>query len=396
MPDIDRIPENLLYLTKEDGSRKNLPKTGPYLGEVKKFGEIFINHLGSSVGVLIKSYTSKHFNSVMRKSEDSICDFQIDWLYVGQQAFVPIEIGCSEMSADRNTSITNKLTQCVKTIIPTFQLILYFWFLEFHKSQTGDFESFFGKHFKLVLFLPDVSIEQFKEFSKALDKKKSKNIKQLWKLLQEQKSALKFINIVLTETEGESNKSSLCYVKAADLLDANNEMRKEVDIQDLFTFNLGSEDSKDVFDYLSSIFCLSSLNFIDSKLHTDSQWALDVDERYLDSFRLWRAKNSTVAEEIDSQIKSDLETFILSPQQHAILQEKEGMSHVFLYGEPGTGKTYMLLAKCSLLLETKQVEKILLAIPESKTWFREWIQPIIDRSSLSGKISTCLIEDYLR
>ena len=66
IPNINRIFDNLLYKTTEDGKIMEMNEAGLYLGEVYHFVSKIIGKYPSSSGVLLKNFTNRHFNTLLR------------------------------------------------------------------------------------------------------------------------------------------------------------------------------------------------------------------------------------------------------------------------------------------------------------------------------------------
>ena len=86
--------------------------------------------------------------------------------------------------------------------------------------------------------------------------------------------------------------------------------------------------------------------------------------------------NTFKREDIFSKIHPDL---ILSPQQKRILEEKKRF--LVLLGEPGCGKTSLLLARALNAAEDPNVENIFFSIPKTKIPMRRWLEKFISSSS---------------
>ena len=156
------------------------------------------------------------------------------------------------------------------------------------------------------------------------------------------------------------------------LFELNSDLQLEasgLSTDDLFSpevapdLNLSEENFK-LIKYIVSILSFSyllSLNNSQANCAIDPplDCPLSVDNRFLK-----QTKNVTPG-------TSHL-NIILSPQQHRLLDENP--DNVFLVGEPGTGKTAVLLAKAFYAaLHEDDVEHVIISFPSEKTDFKEFI-----------------------
>ena len=84
-----------------------------------------------------------------------------------------------------------------------------------------------------------------------------------------------------------------------------------------------------------------------------------------------------------------LKSVILSPQQHSILNKNEPF--VFLRGEPGTGKTLLLLAK-ALLDALNPANNVIYVIPKQNSKLTELLQQFCGRMGLSSLSNFQIVE----
>ena len=218
----------------------------------------------------------------------------------------------------------------------------------------------------MILFLPNVLNEQFKNFWNCLRNSQEEQNKRLRTLLQTNWVVFRCLNVVVRSKNDTGDLTFFRFNQSSEI------SYQGVQIEELFVSErkTASIENAQRLNFISSVLSLSSLNVIvvkstktgcDRQSEANSEQPLHVDkERYFIAFDLWRKTQFC-------SIGSPIHFFILSHQRHAILQEGENMSHVFIYGEPGTGKTYMLQAKCSLLLEQREVDHIIIAVPDSGT-----------------------------
>ena len=143
---------------------------------------------------------------------------------------------------------------------------------------------------------------------------------------------------------------------------------------------IGSDDSRSTLkpsfiDYVSACFSCAALSmsaFISDQNMRIEKTALDVDERYQESFKKWRNRNFRENSDDHPQFN-----FVLSPQQHRILLD-ESNTHLILTGQPGTGKILLLLAKCEQMASRKDVDRIFYFYNEKRLLFRKHLNSLVE------------------
>ena len=410
VPDIDLIFDNLLYKTTDDGQLKDISDTGSYQGEVGIFLREFISKLKSPNGLMLKNYSNQHFVTLL--SEDSVQpgEFETDWLYIGNEKIIVIEIGLSDTKQQTKNSncstISNKITQVLERTIPHFQAILFSLFTASEKQKTEKEIDFIMRVFQVVILLPNITFSQFQE---AVDKLKTKQGQsKLFNLLEfnEQFWSTNLFIVLQQDEQSEyifriDKNLALCSIKrraTSDLLGclestnwANLESKdsmlsKTNSFSDLFSSKSSSQS--EIFREISALITLSSLNAIE--LSQDKLSNRDVDERYRKSFKNWKPKQSNLT--------YTGQDFILSPEQHRILSNAD-LSFLLISGEPGSGKTSLLLAKCQMLAEDDDVKIIYFLVNHRKVSFLDFLKRIIDKNGsdlLKNKMIIIAVEeDYL-
>ena len=136
--------------------------------------------------------------------------------------------------------------------------------------------------------------------------------------------------------------------------------------------------------YLKNFFSLAKEYFITCFLSLNqiiyNTGHLDVDERYQQNYTKWLSKHGG-----DLRLKS----VILSPQQHSILNKNEPF--VFLRGEPGMGKTLLLLAK-ALFEALNPADNVIFVIPKQNSKLTELLKQLCGRMGLSSLSNFQIVE----
>ena len=379
VPDYDRIVDNILYCTTKEGALESFDKTASYFGEVIYFIEKLLSKLETKSGILLKDYSNTHFSMILDEgASEKPSDFQFDWLYLGKDCFVVFEVGLGDHDKiDRYSAINNKIMQCITKIIPQFSFLIH-TLLQNLDNCAISFKDFVEQHFKVVVFLPNTTLEQFKNFCQKL-KSKNKKLKQTAEFYCRNAHAFNSIVFMLVD------ESDLQLPMQTYQIDSDMNVMKAVDKYVESLFEKPGETINKQLRYISSVIALSSLMAVSNgtaspqnDLHdlsyvSRNEQPLEVDERYLETFPVW-AKNSSNAKFVSTGIN-----FILSPEQHRILSNPN-KPLLMVYGQPGTGKTSLLLAKFQQMAERDDISEVYFTYPEGKTAFKRWLDNLMEKS----------------
>ncbi|XP_075255768.1 uncharacterized protein LOC142348340 isoform X2 [Convolutriloba macropyga] len=383
VPELNQLEENMLYCTTEEGELGKLADYGAYMGEIKLFSEQLLSqHQKELTGVFLKSFSNKHLESIVDSNFLKPENFEFDWVYLGSDKIVVFEVGLSETPSEPWRMIQNKITQSLTKHIPQMQLIMHSIQMaigETHNSHSDLLRSNLTKKWKLCIHFPQLNEQMFRlEFEtiknrvatigNPLSTQLGNYAEQFLRLLIEQKSEL-INNLLFLISENSTNSLKLLEVDLSfELTDSS------MSLQNLLGVATNRSQNKS-FDYACSLLTIASLNYL--KLRDGdkkSRTPMDVDKRYRHSFLKWvKNRDKYTAEGI---ILSDTFKFILSPQQHRILREKD-ISHLIITGQPGSGKTTLLLAKCEQICSSPDVQKILFLYDGEKILFRNYLDKLV-------------------
>ncbi|XP_063722537.1 uncharacterized protein LOC134848914 isoform X2 [Symsagittifera roscoffensis] len=372
VPDINRIFDNILYHTNSEGRLGHLSEYATYYGEVKLFVELLLSKLENPAGILLKGFTQNHFASLLSSSSIEISAFEIDWLYLTDNVVMPIEVGLSDNPQKPVQAIVNKITQCLIKIIPQFQLIFYSYLTKFNQINEDEssrtFSEVIQNFLKIVVFLPNVSFFAFcvalkliKDAVQNVVRKANPAISNGFSLLiQNYGFQLKDLTFIVLD-DSSKNLRLIKIDKHLNVLDVHYSIHE--------LFQPISEESCSFLGYLRALLSLASLTAVeDLTSGRREDTPIDVDERYRKFFSLWRKKHET---DLSSR------NFILSPQQHRLLAETQ-KTHLFITGQPGTGKTALLLAKCEQMALKEDVDSVFIVFNESDSILRRSIDAYIE------------------
>ena len=373
VPDINRIFDNILYHTNSEGRLGHLSEYATYYGEVKLFVELLLSKLENPAGILLKGFTQNQFASLLSSSSIETSAFEIDWLYLTENVVMPIEVGLSDNPQKPVQAIVNKITQCLIKIIPQFQLIFYSYLTKFNQINEDEssrtFSEVIQNFLKIVVFLPNVSFFAFcvalkliKDAVQNVDVRKANPaISNGFSLLiQNYGFQLKDLTFIVLD-DSSKNLRLIKIDKHLNVLDVHYSIHE--------LFQPISEESCSFLGYLRALLSLASLTAVeDLTSGRREDTPIDVDERYRKFFSLWRKKHET---DLSSR------NFILSPQQHRLLAETQ-KTHLFITGQPGTGKTALLLAKCEQMALKEDVDSVFIVFNESDSILRRSIDAYIE------------------
>ena len=378
VPELNQLSDNLLYYTNDEGELGHLSDYGAYMGEVVLFFQQLIRKLYYKSGVLLKSFTNRHLESIIDPAYIQPQNFEMDWIYLGSDKIVVFEVGLSENSRSSKTSIKNKINQCLTKIIPQMQLILYSIHKAFQQGKNFTWRLFqenFNEKLKVCIYFPQLSedalwqnVEQLKHEMEATNQQISQ-LKQsadnFWNVSIQQRNFITD-NLVFLVSCDSANSLKLKKIDANfEIVDCNES------VESIFKSSAKSSDGN-LFSYACSLFAVASLNYLDPvDCSARNNTALDVDERYFSSFEKWRKRKGIL---ISDQFK-----FVLSPQQHRILREVD-KTHLVITGQPGSGKTTLLLAKCEQMASWDEIDKFLFLYDIDKSVFRKQLERLIHAS----------------
>ena len=410
IPSFNRMLDNMLYCYTEEGELGKFTDYSIYLGEVKLFSELLLAKIEKSCGVLIRGFCNEHLKTIATMPENSkIPNFEIDWLYLGKEHIVAFEVGLSENPEKaKQSSVSNKLKQSLTKIIPQMQLILCsFWGL-YSKNDTTSIGDLLKNTLKVVVCLPNIKNDIFQAQITSIKEEVTKigetTCPSELAILVEKNWAQ--VSDYLSFLVCNSSSEDLVWLRINDqfivvncdstideLFDKQNDSTESVLCQ-FDDVEIGLEDSRSTLKhtfihYLSACFACAALSmsaFISDQNMRIEKTALDVDERYKESLKMWRIEHLGGDSDDHPQFN-----FVLSPQQHRILLDQNN-THLILTGQPGTGKTLLLLAKCEQLASLKDIHRVFYFYDEDKSLFRKHLDSLVE-SNCSQELKSKLIVD---
>ena len=381
-PSILQIKETLLYKTGQRGEL--LDGSDGYIGELKEFLESFVAKVSKPVGLLIKAYKNMQLNAILHRPFFNN-RFDIDWIYCGHKMILAFEIGRTNSPENPTTAILNKLQQVLSKSLPTMYLALHAIFRSFPENVSGsqDDEEFSKRYwefikrcFRFVIFFPNLSAEQFVEILQTakepfkVGKQKAVLYRKIFGLISStNENRLSNILFLLHEDLYSPAKPKTFYVDQ-DLKVSESPVQVTDVLQTKVNYRQPKLKYKQL-EFVSGIFALSTL--IKKEIFPSSveKALIPRDENYLQERK--RSSKQTKLEDNES----DFLDVVLSPQQHRILSENK--RRVFVAGEPGSGKTALLLARAKIAANDSEIEHILFAVPEGKTEFKTFLLDFVNK-----------------
>ena len=385
VPHFNQITDNMMYAYNQQGELDDFYDYAGYLGEVRLFSEKLLANLKNPVGILLKSFSADCLKTILDSVQFAPQEFEMDWLYLGQNHIIAFEVGMSEKEQQPKTAIQNKITQTIEKIVPQMQLILYSFCVSYQKMTkevlTGTIRSLAEKLFKVVIFLPNIKYDNFLQEIKAISKDCEDS-----SITEEAHSSANVsgnkLSCIVNQNRHQLSNFVLFLLEdnyCNRLLQLNDSLELEASdysLQTLFSSSISAENK--LFDYICSLFsaaCLKAPKMEDTKANP-----LDIDNRFSKGLPHYLKKLSLRTKQTTMQSLDDVtlcSKVILSPQQHRILDDF-GKTHLILTGQPGSGKTTLLLAKCEQLASRQDVEKIYFIYDRTKLLFRKYLNKIVE------------------
>ena len=299
IPPIDSSFDNCLYTTTTDGDKGDIAVTGAFKGEIIEFRSKVVAKLASPSGLLIRDFRHNHVNCLLDEASFKSTQFQIDYLHLGAEKMTFIEVGLSKDRKRPNSTIKNKLlTQCLQKTIPQALMLLYSFYINQTPDQKFNKEEFLkliDTHLKVLLVIPNVSLNQFREYLGL----PNENATTFHEQLLENKNYFKYLLICLSDNLPSAGR---CLLKLNDHLGIQD---SNTTIDDIFKFS----DHKKA-NYFTSLLSLVALNVFDD---VDEEKSLDVDERYHPDLSHWLKSRPKHPQHYANF------NICLSPQQYTLL-----------------------------------------------------------------------------
>ena len=338
IPPFDSSEHNKLHQTTVTGDSKGMDSIGAYDGEMRFFQEEMVRTLNPPLesGMLIRDFFQNHVQLLIDQDYHECPTFQIDYIHLGANKITAVEVGLSADKEKPNSSIRNKLKQCIERIFPIMLVLLYSFSLVF---ENMNFSSFVKNHFQVLLFLPDVSnqdlekcLQEIKDVAIIGNQKLKEELKGLRDLILNNTPILQHLWIFTSDTSKRNDllRNDLIRIDCS----KGNEMvlvtgEERVPLSKFFAF----AEYHQFCHYASGLLSLAALNVfheLKKERGMDSfKGALDVDFRYKKSSTHWlkTCKRNAAKKQSSALTASELEeieatmncNISLSPQQYKIL-----------------------------------------------------------------------------
>ena len=363
IPHFNQLADNMLYSYTDQGEPGILQKFAPYMGEVQIFSEKLLSKLKNPSGILIKGFSSDHLRTILNGKHLNPQQFEIDWLYLGSRQIVVFEVGMSEKPDQPRSALSNKIRQCFTTLLPQMQLILYSIWVPYKRRSKRKTQQTFSALvedlLKIVIFIPGLS-----------ECKLVSELNVIKNACKDHQNLLKWMAFLVESGESSRNLKLVRFNNDFEVINC------ETTLNQIFQGSIGASEKDSFLNYFQSVICAASLNAVlEQKDANHNNTALDIDRRYIRLFKNWLQINRNPAKK-KLTVGTDF-VFVLSPQQHRILHEVK--SHLIITGEPGSGKTALLLAMCEKIAINKDVNEILFVYDERKTLFEKYLTRMLDK-----------------
>ena len=360
VPNFDAIKASLLRGSNDEG-RVNPTEFAKIEGEHNQFRNLVqtLQKEPNANGIFLNSITEKKILQVIEPNSDFITldQFEFDWTYGGQFNLVLFEISWADNPKSPIRCISNKINQAITKYIPFSDIILSTLVNAmpdqlFENTQKTEYFKILTKRTKIVVGFPLVDRpsslgEIWLEVVKLI-----RDHQQYFQSCNEAKILLLFENV-----------PNLYYI------DKNLELREyEQNLFQLLFTPVSAEETKRM-KFIQRFLTLSCLN-LHCEITEQRREFCSVEERFLDCDESVDSKQSLS--------KNGCLNFFISPQQQKILRTNE--QFVVLAGQPGCGKTSLLLSKAEIEAQNDAIENIVFFIPKNKEPFKSFIFDTVNKT----------------
>ena len=370
LPDLDSIGHQLLKTTCERGCLPVKYADG-FIGEYVNFTQCILSRFQKPKGLLIRGYSKNNIDAVL--SEEFPHNFEFDWILCTKNRIFGFEVGRTDNAIEPRKTIERKISAVFCRLLPKFLLILSS-FLKFLGMPSDEIKKFGERHFGFVIYYPNISKNAVINFFKDTNGEVKKSIRLLNSLSA---SVLSQVFVMIKEEENFDSTCPNLYnfafkgafwsltlspITTEDLFSCRkNDYFWDQDLLQHEPIGKSIAENKIVHEvhYLSG---LLSFGFLVKKFSIDY---------YPPPTPCWDFKIGD-----ERKIHSDL---ILSPQQQRILVQNKRF--LLLLGEPGCGKTSLLLARALSAAEDDNIEHILFFVPATKTKMINWLKEFVSQSN---------------
>ena len=376
VPDMDRIDYTKLYSAGEVPGGRPDKFIKKFDGEMISFrSELELWLSGNKKGLLLYSYSAKELRNIL--SSKTLGEFEFDWLLFQKFQIVVTEVTAA--SKNIKDAILWKLQQVMNKTLPMLKILIWYLLAKDERNfsqllEEKAFNYFVAKYLKIIVLIASASFEDIHaSLTSILDNDIPEN-NDLQLLLQKNSSAISLVGKT-TKEENQRPRFVRLVINNTGSLEVT-----ESDVSPLIE-NQRSEELSSIYNldaikYLTAAFALGYFLEDDktSKIYNFQNEALGPDFRFLGSQKIFVNKLKNALRKSRKKHKilriSEKLTVILSPQQLKILEDDP--RHLLVRGEPGAGKTVLLLAK-ALECALKDVKFIYFCLPETKHHLREFI-----------------------
>ena len=377
VPEFDKIQSCILYETDSLlGVTIYSEAAKKHRGEFEMFWPQFQKWVEKdTTGLLLHGFSNKTFSSILNQSIPGF-DFEFDWLLFTQSQLFLIEVKCCDESKNIEKFIQTKLDQVFTRHLPSIQFIIWQFMQHIRKTdkfpnlETNCFEVFFTQRFSVIVFLAGVKNETVKKsLAKVISKPKSLDFK------FEQLSELGSQSVYFVGGDPKSSQESGQFLRierdSGDGIKVIEEPKSPMQMKkDDF-----EGPGKSLVQILGGIFALPY-----GRDASKNETVQSIDEKLTSTQQNYVCKFGKQNQLSDNFIQiSDLFSVILSPQQIQILAIPE--KRLIIAGEPGTGKTILLLTKALDALWKKEINCVYFCSPKSKIQLRNFAKTFTEQAN---------------
>ena len=360
IPHFDAIKSGMLAGATEDAV-VDYTKFAKPEGEVMHFRNLVarLQDEPFANGIFLHNITESKVLQILEPLSQHVTldQFEFDWTYAGNSGIFPFEISYPEIPEQPIRCVANKLNQAVEKYLPFSDLVILSLFnampIEFFQDTEKDknLQHFLKEKLKIIVGIPLLQISNLQD-------------EHVWnQILNAVGKRQKYYLSSCSQP-----KVLLLFEDYPNLYYIDNNLKLQAYEQNLaqVLFTPVTAEETERMKFIQRFLTLSCLN-LHCELTEQRREFCSVEER------LWNSDESVDSKQ--SLSKNGCLNFFISPQQQKILRMNK--QFVVLAGQPGCGKTSLLLSKAEKEAENDDIDWIYFLTPKDKVPFIKYIEETV-------------------